>query len=103
MAVAGLRRRSTPDTYGQEYDPEIKMWVAKKADAMAWEMKGRNFVKGLLQMRRSRRTIYNQFGRPVGQIKMSDSGNTEHEFDNHQDAVARPLAVVPKTRFRHAR
>ena len=82
------------DWYGQEFDPELKLWVARDADVMANEMRSRNFIKGLLNRRKATKTIYNQYGRPIGQIKMSDSGNTEHEYDNHQDGTARPLPIV---------
>ncbi len=84
------------DWYGQEYDPEIGMWVAKSADSMALEMKGHSFRRGILKRRNYRKTIYNQHGKPIAQVHVHDSGNTEHEFDNHQDGVARPDPVHPK-------
>ncbi len=88
------------DLYGQEYDPEVNLWVAKSADAMAREQAEGSFVRGMLKRRKRKRTIYNQYGRPIAQIVMSDSGNTEHEFDHHQDAIARPLPARPRVRVR---
>lgn len=76
-----------------EWDPEINLWVISQANAMATEKKNARFIRGLLQRRNTTKTIYDRYGRPICKVKCSDFGNTEHEWENHQDAIARPDAV----------
>ncbi len=84
--------------FKQEFDPEVNLWVARRAQEIGNEVRNTKHRKGMLKRRRKPITIYDQYGNPVAQIKISDTGSTEHEFDNHQDAMARPLAITPKPR-----
>lgn len=82
--------------FKQDYDPETKLWVAQNAQAWAMEMKLQKFRRGMLQRKSVKRTIYDQYGNPVAQVKVHDSGNTEAEFDSYQDATARPDPIQPR-------
>ena len=85
--------------FKQEYDPEVQMWVARRAQEVGEEVRSSGFRRGLLKRRRKPITVYDQFGRPVAKVRITDTGSTEHEYDNHQDATARPLPIIPKTRI----
>ena len=77
----------------EEYNPEVNLWVCRTADALAAETKTSTFRRGLLKRKTVYRTIYDHYGRPVCQVKVDDAGNSQHEFDNHQDATARPEPI----------
>lgn len=85
--------------FKQEYDPEVNMWVARRAREVGEEVRSAPYRKGILNRRRKPITIYDQYGKPIAKVKIHDTGSTEQEFDNHQDANARPLSVVPKTKI----
>jgi len=76
------------------YDNEVNLWVTSASEEMAREVKGSKFRLGFLQRKNKTRTIYNHFGKPIAQVRCSDLGHSEHEFDNHQDAVVRPEPVT---------
>ena len=68
------------------------LWVRQQSDLLAVEVKAQRFRRGLLWGGR-KRTIRDNTGRAMGQIKVSDSGNSEHEYKDRQDAVVRPAPV----------
>ena len=74
-------------------DPETNLAIVRTADAHAEEMQNVPFRRGLLQRTNQRRTLYDQYGNPLADLKVHDSGNTEVEFDEHQDATVRPQPV----------
>ena len=75
------------------YDAEVNLWVCRQSELIADEIKGAKFRRGLLKRKPTTRTIFDRYGRPICKVKVNDSGSSEHEFDNHQDAVARPSPV----------
>lgn len=84
-------------TFSTTVDPETKLWVAKRAEQAATEIRDASFRRGLLKRRRKPITIYGPHGKPVGEIRVHEqTGSTEHEYIDHQDAVARPLPAVPR-------
>ena len=74
-------------------DPEVGLWVRQTADNIAHEIQFSRFRRGFLRRGR-RKTIYNRAGRPVAEVNVHDSGNSEHEFDEHRDAVVRPKTIA---------
>ena len=78
------------------YDAEVNLWVCRQAEAAADEIRSSKFRRGFLKRKPITRTIFDRYGRPICKVKVNDSGiATEHEFDNHQDAVVRPEPVIP--------
>jgi len=69
------------------------LWVRQQSDLIAAEVKSRRFQRGLLWSRTRKHTIRDNAGNPIGQIRVSDFGNSEHEYKDHQDAVVRPDPV----------
>ena len=78
---------------GKAQQQEDGLWVARKAAEMARDMKTTKTRPGMVQRSDRRKTVYGPSGRPIAVVKVHGSGNTEHEYDNHQDAVARPDPV----------
>jgi len=74
-------------------DPGTGLFVRATADDMAAEVKARRFRKGFLNRSKSK-TIYSSSGRPIVEVRVDEAGNSEHEYDDRQDAVARPGPVV---------
>ena len=83
--------------FKQEYDPEVNLWVAQRAKEVGEEVRNAKYRKGMLSRRKKPITIYDQYGKPAAVIRVNDMGSTEHEFDNHQDAAARPHAASTKS------
>lgn len=79
---------------GTAAQTEEGLWVARRAQQLADETQATRARPGLLQRRDRHETVYGPTGRPIAKVKVSDWGNTEHEFDDHQDAVARPRTVT---------
>jgi len=77
---------------GRMSQAENGLWVRQQSDLLAVEVKAQRFRRGLLWGGR-KRTIRDNTGNAVGQIKVSDSGNSEHEYKDRQDAVVRPYPV----------
>jgi hypothetical protein len=75
-----------------KFDPGLKLWVRQNADELAREIQTTKWRRGLWNRGR-KKTIYNAYGRAVGEVNVHDSGNSEHEFDDHQDAVVRAPVV----------
>lgn len=73
-------------------DMNSGLWVRANSDDIAKDIKASKFRKGIWR-RGKKRTIYNAYGRPICEVRVSDFGNSEHEYDDHQDAVARPDPV----------
>ncbi len=69
------------------------LWVAKEAQRFSNEMRSGKARRGLFTRRDRKRTVYGPTGRPIAVVHVSGFGNTEHEFDDHQDAVVRPDPV----------
>jgi hypothetical protein len=91
----------TTDTGLMVIDAE-KVWeITQTSDALAAEQQATKFRTGLLQ-RKPREVMIRNLGGPASNtsmvIKLSDWGNSEHEFDDHQDAVARPDHLLYKMR-----
>lgn len=77
---------------GRMSQNETGLWVRQQSDLLAVEVKSSRFRKGLLWGGR-KKTIRDNAGNAIGQIRVSDFGNSEHEYKDHQDAVARPNPV----------
>lgn len=71
-------------------DPRTHLWVKAQSDVLAAEETGHKFRRGFLRRRGFKKTLYGPSGRPVAQVNIHGSGNSEAEFDDGQDAVARP-------------
>lgn len=78
---------------GKAVQDETGLWVARQAEIWAQDMKARISRPGMLQRVNEVKTVYDQHGKPICQVKISDFGNTEHVYDDHQDAVVRPNTV----------
>lgn len=74
------------------HDPRTKLWVTRTAEELALEAKTARWRRGMWR-RGKKKTVYGPTGRPIAEVRVSDFGNTEHEYDDHQDAVARPDPV----------
>ncbi len=72
---------------------EDGLWVARKASEFAYDMRTQKARPGLFQRQNRKRTVYGPSGKPIAVVHVSGFGNTEHEYDDHQDAVARPDPV----------
>lgn len=78
---------------GTASQTEEGLWVARRAQQIAIEVRSTKARPGLLQRTNRTETVYGPTGRPIAKVKVSDWGNSEHEFDDHQDAVVRPRPV----------
>ncbi len=78
---------------GQATQDENGLWVTRKATEFAHDMRTQKARRGMFKRKDRKRTVYGPTGRPIAVVHVSGFGNTEHEFDNHQDAVARPHTV----------
>ena len=79
-----------------EFDQDVNLWVSRASDQLAQDVRTTPFRRGILKRKAQVRTIYDPYGKPVCQVRLNDVGSAEHEFDNHQDAVARPLPIEMK-------
>lgn len=84
---------STVAWRGKMKQNALGLFVRATTDELAREIKAARFQKGLWRRGR-RKTIYSGSGKPICEVTVSDFGNSEHEYDDHQDAVARPDTVV---------
>ncbi len=77
------------------------LWVARKAAEFAHDMRSQKARPGLFNRRSRKRTVYGPTGRPIAVVHVSGFGNTEHEYDDHQDAVVRPDPVKISAEMMH--